>query len=393
MLRTIMLMLAAGAVPAPQPPYTRRPQCPSTDVGGIVPAPHPLAPWDRGDPRWVNDPFLVWLAFPEGAPVLRQTHGKVAEVTIDSIRMGKPVVLVGQDRVTVEPAELQPPWQRGRPPALTSPFRLDGVGAQIHCVFATMAVAYHYGMPFCYTPIGALGHRESPGRWEEFFGLVHPELRMRCPLAQDFHDSRGHGWLRRQNISETLARQGPVMVPRCGHVMTKKRPAKFYTNAALSVFRRLLWYNTKPAVWPTVGTERRVSVHVRLGDAIRKVPDRVLPFWVVEDHIAALRERHPGASFHVHSDGRGAGALNASDVMLYINEPLASSFTRMVSADVLVLAISQLSWIAGMLSECCEVWYPQLWVTGRTRLQHRPLSHWSPFGPRRLDNATARSSA
>eukprot|EP01062_Namystynia_karyoxenos_P001977 TRINITY_DN10691_c0_g1_i1.p1 TRINITY_DN10691_c0_g1~~TRINITY_DN10691_c0_g1_i1.p1 ORF type:complete len:403 (+),score=59.57 TRINITY_DN10691_c0_g1_i1:88-1296(+) len=398
----LLLLLGVAAAPAPLPPHTRRPQCQGTDAAGArpippgvlaFPAPHPLAPWDRGDPGWVTDRMLVLFAFPEGAPVVWRTQGSNVTGVVtghDFSRRGGPVVLLGQDRVAVGPAQLESPWRRGRPPALTAPPRGDGLGAQMHCAYASMAVAYHYRMPFCHTPIWVIGHGERhTAAWEEFFGLLHPGLRALCPVPRKFLEYR-------TEPSEALARRGPVPVPgNCGHVVTKPKITTFYSSATLSVFRGLFWYNMKPAVWlgEAISAGRRVSLHVRLGDAVARAPGRVLPFWVIADQIAVLRKHHPGASFHVHSDGRAAKVLKASDVTVYVGEPLALSFVRMVSAEVLVLAISQLSWIAGMLSECSEIWFPQLWLSGQTKLRHPPLPHWRPYGPRQLVNATARPAA
>lgn len=88
------------------------------------------------------------------------------------------------------------------------------------------------------------------------------------------------------------------------------------------------------------------------------------------DIINSIRKSHPGAKFHIFSDGDPElfECFKANDTTLHINTSLMDTYTRMVFSDILVMSKSSFSYVAALLREHGEVYYTPFW--------HRPASSW-----------------
>jgi hypothetical protein len=73
--------------------------------------------------------------------------------------------------------------------------------------------------------------------------------------------------------------------------------------------------------------------------------------------------------FHIYSQGDEKNFLHFKneDVVLHLNEPIESTFYSMVTAQILVMSKSSLSYTAAMLSDGI-VYYLPFW--------HKPASSW-----------------
>ena len=73
--------------------------------------------------------------------------------------------------------------------------------------------------------------------------------------------------------------------------------------------------------------------------------------------------------FHIYSQNDISDYSNycLTDIELHLNDDLFNTFTGMVSADILVMSRSSLSYVAAILSDG-EIYYQQFW--------HSPADHW-----------------
>lgn len=88
------------------------------------------------------------------------------------------------------------------------------------------------------------------------------------------------------------------------------------------------------------------------------------------DLINHIRNTHEGKKlFHIYSQGEEKNFLHFKndDVLLHLNEPIESTFYSMVTAQILVISKSSLSYTAAMLSDGI-VYYLPFW--------HKPASNW-----------------
>jgi hypothetical protein len=86
--------------------------------------------------------------------------------------------------------------------------------------------------------------------------------------------------------------------------------------------------------------------------------------------IDYIRKNYDGEKiFHIYSQGEEKDFLRFKndDVLLHLNEPIESTFYSMVTAQILVMSKSSLSYTAGMLSDGI-VYYLPFW--------HKPASNW-----------------
>ena len=87
----------------------------------------------------------------------------------------------------------------------------------------------------------------------------------------------------------------------------------------------------------------------------------------------SIREKYKDSNkellFHIYSQGDMTQfeELVKDDVKFYLNYDIIKSFTGMVSADILVISPSSLSYVAAMISDG-EVYYKRFW--------HNPRKNW-----------------
>ena len=84
-----------------------------------------------------------------------------------------------------------------------------------------------------------------------------------------------------------------------------------------------------------------------------------------------IREKHKDKIllFHIYSQGNISDfkEIANSDVYFYLNHDIIESFIGMVSADILVLSPSSLSYVAALISDG-EIYYKKFW--------HNPKKNW-----------------
>jgi hypothetical protein len=88
------------------------------------------------------------------------------------------------------------------------------------------------------------------------------------------------------------------------------------------------------------------------------------------DLINHIRENYNGEKkFHIYSQGEleSFNAFKNDDVVLHINEAIETTFYGMVTANILIMSKSSLSYVAAMLNEGI-VYYLPFW--------HKPASNW-----------------
>jgi hypothetical protein len=88
------------------------------------------------------------------------------------------------------------------------------------------------------------------------------------------------------------------------------------------------------------------------------------------DTIDSIRKTHPGAKFHIFSDGVPEifECFKADDTTLYLSTSLTHTYTCMLYADILVTCKSSFSYVPALLRDHGEVYYTPFW--------HKPASSW-----------------
>lgn len=241
--------------------------------------------------------------------------------------------------------------------------RGDGFGTHVVALLSALAYCDLKNLTYVHRPWDHVGHC-PPGMsiadWsadlEHFTGLVHDEVK----------------W------SDLL---GPV--PAVPQVRFGRDADKFFNLKFLASMRERYMSSLPPknnsisfvATRDTV----RVAVHIRRGDIGEFHKGRftniteTLSFMKLVGQDIAAKGNSRNITFHVYSEGDSATfeELNRSygneRVFLHLGEQIQTSFHDMVSADVLIMAKSGLSYAAALLS-AGSVYYQPFWVM--------PLSHW-----------------
>lgn len=148
-------------------------------------------------------------------------------------------------------------------------------------------------------------------------------------------------------------------------------PAECAKTCSFKKIKRIFRQNKQPKTYFD-SNHLHIAIHVRKFNPHdtrvygTDTPDSV--FLTIIDELREKFEIHRPL-FHIYSQGTAEmfKAFNAPDIILHLNDSVEDTFTSMVFADVLVTAISSLSYTAGLLSDGI-IYYTPFW--------HSPLPHW-----------------
>lgn len=255
--------------------------------------------------------------------------------------------------------------------------RDDGAGAQISARISAMIFARLTGARYAHTPLREVAHAPaglSPAgwaaEWESFFNLGAGH-----PAAADLIEAGYATRHLRKPQRELLARHTVHDVPHC-HKITDRRPDAW---AALAPeLRRAYDATPKPALEGFSPGSLNVALHVRRGDvgSAGRFSER---FTGDDDVLAfhdALRARladWPDVKMRLFSQGDPADfrAFAERGIELHLDEDVFTTFHHLVRADVLLVAKSSFSYLAGVIGgNICFI----------DRLGHPPLPDWFRFG-------------
>lgn len=119
-----------------------------------------------------------------------------------------------------------------------------------------------------------------------------------------------------------------------------------------------------------------VGVHIRRMNQLdtaktkyyKEIPGTDVPNYIYQDIINQIKHIYPTYKIHIYSQGIESDFQFGDNVILYLNESIEDTFSDLVSANILVVAPSSLSYSAALLSKgivytinCCN----------------KPLPHWN----------------
>jgi len=225
--------------------------------------------------------------------------------------------------------------------------KTDGFGAQYIAKMSGIAYARHAGYKYYHIPFRKMEHipEGDVNKMEEFGGLRSDDVCKNLCVKNQKHQ---------HYITE---------------VHNSTNPEKYYTNSVREELRKMYDSTSKPRRDPRCD----VAFHVRRGDVtIAENNDRYTTNSEIGDQLDKLIKMFPTKTICLFSQGEEKDFASVVQsrpyVLLKLNEPLIDTFHNMVTANVLVIAKSSLSYSAGILNRG-RVFYRDIHF-------HKPLASW-----------------
>ena len=235
--------------------------------------------------------------------------------------------------------------------------RSDGLGSQVHAkISCLLEASASSSLQYVHSPLRRLAHGVSREKAEDFFNLGENEI----PVGL-------------VNVSGAQVGHCHTFADRNAHLYALLRPllrSKYYSPAA----------TRKPHIQEFRPEAVNVAVHIRQGDALKQcanlVPWPKAGFSRCVPHnetaammlgVASMLKVH-NISQHVNFQIYTQGQLQGFPTMLFqqhgyefhenTDTEVLSVFHAFVSADILVLGHSSLSYLAALYNENIVVWHP-----------------------------------
>lgn len=273
---------------------------------------------------------------------------------------------------------------------LTCSQRDDGAGAQVSARVSAMIFAGLTGAKYAHSPMRNVAHVPEgmtpeawSAAWETFFNLG-----MGQPLAADLVAAGYATRDVRKPRRALLSRHTVHEVAHC-HKVTDHFPEAW--AAIAPELRKRYDATPKPELAGFDPARLNVALHVRRGDVGSAGQfserftgnDQILAFF---DALAGRLAPYASPCFRLFSEGSPEAFPGFAErgIELHLNEDVFTTFHHLVSADVLLVAKSSFSYLAGVLGGgVCFI----------DRLGHPPLPGWFPFSteiPAEFDSALRR---
>lgn len=248
--------------------------------------------------------------------------------------------------------------------AVTSTPRNDGFGAQFQTILCAALYAHAYGCEFVYSR-PRLSHLYSEEEVEEFNKLINFEGNFRSAEGTEPTVDIGASYTFVEgNIDAIL--EGEMMAKI--RKIFKENKTNPFEKGTFNVAVHIRRPSTRPTIdvmaqnggWGETKNIRNFDI-----DQTDRFSRNSHFLTVIQD----IRSKHPGAIFHIFSDGDPElfESFKAPDTVLHISTSIPDTWTRMVFADILVTSKSSFSYTAALLSEN-TVYYTPFW--------HKPASKW-----------------
>ncbi len=256
--------------------------------------------------------------------------------------------------------------------------RDDGGGAQVMACASAMIYARLRGLTYAHSPLTQVAHAPAgvevadwSAAWEKCFALGAGEV-----SAADL-EARGMPVVAVPKPHRFWPRSHRLHVVAHCHKVTDRHPEEW--AAVAPVLRRKYFSSPKPVLPDDPPDAIRVSIHVRRGDvassgrfAERFTADGEILRRVARllDGLGADRER---VVLRMFSEGEPAefAAFAAAGATLHLGEDAFTTFHHLVCSQVVVLAKSTFSYLAGLIGGGLCLYEP-FW--------HPPLPGWLTFG-------------
>jgi hypothetical protein len=248
--------------------------------------------------------------------------------------------------------------------AVTSCIRDDGFGSQFQTIICSALFAELHGHEFVYSR-PRLAHLYSQEEVDEIEKIINFDGKFTTATGTEPRIDLGRSYsFVEENIDHVIESQ-PMQKIRSFFRENKVNPFEPGTfNVAIHIRR--------PSIKPTID----VPVQNGSWGATKNITnfdsdqtDRFTRNGHFLDTINSIRKLHPGAKFHIFSDGAPElfECFKSDDTTLHLSSSLTETYTAMVMADILVTSKSSFSYAAALLREG-QVYYTPFW--------HRPASKW-----------------
>lgn len=248
--------------------------------------------------------------------------------------------------------------------------RGDGGGAQLQASLATFASARQRGLEYVHIPLSVVEHREeSREQWVERWNSLFSFPANSGPGTRAFSLDSRFSTLR----AVLRYRESAVLCSRGFRKLADRSP-RVYENVRKEIRG---FYRSEPS---RAGREpaaaRVLSAHVRRGDVktVGRASFRYTPNSEILESIGGLVAANQDVQVVIFSNGTLAELQEFVDRGWEVRNELDAieTFRCLIESDVLVMAKSSFSYVAGLVSSG-EVWYENFW--------HPPLPSW-----KRLDS-------
>lgn len=233
------------------------------------------------------------------------------------------------------------------PAAVTCAGKTDGGGAQVHAVLSVQAFCRRFSLTYAHTPFTQIEHTSGPqdvARWEATFDLgkghTHADALGLQTIPLKAYASKPWLWAQRVIVSLPHAHD--------------------YTDRSNEDYS---WFRESHAS-PHHEGPLRIAIHIRRGDvspthnANRYTPDAEI--LATLDAIRPALPSQTTAEVHVYSQGREEdfAAFTQAGCTLHLEEDALDNLSAMARADILVIAKSSFSYVAGLLSQGLVIYEP-----------------------------------
>ncbi len=244
---------------------------------------------------------------------------------------------------------------------ITNASKFDGGGSQVHQTLSVQAFCKAFGVPYAHTPFAAMAHTpDQVERWEKRFdlgrGLTHVSS-LDCSVVR-----------LRDFLQAPWAWQKPCILSGLNiHPFINSNP----TTYDLVRDRAIALYGGREPAYS--GAALRVAVHVRRGD-VESGNWRFTRNAEIARRIVQLRRATSGCGVSTEVTVFSQGVPDDFpefldlDVELRLEGDPLEALNCMIHADILMMAKSSLSYVAGLLNRKGLVIYEPYW--------HAPLPGW-----------------
>lgn len=217
--------------------------------------------------------------------------------------------------------------------------RKDGFGSQYQALMSGLAYTRHNKCLYHHTPFDTIAHEQNAKDLDKFTGFKS--------------DS---------DSSDNVTQIDPSELHKINYAPD---PSKYYTKDVVEEIRSMYYSTPKPDNCPY-----DVAIHIRRGDvSLNNYSDRYTKDEYYLKLIKYLRNKNKNLTFCVYSEGKPNDfkIYTENNVNLRLNYDLQKTFHEMVTAKILIMAKSSLSYSAAILNEN-TVYYTSFW--------HKKLDHW-----------------
>lgn len=216
--------------------------------------------------------------------------------------------------------------------------KTDGFGAQYQAIMSGIAWSRFKNYNYIHTPFKNMEHGGDIKSLNNFIGIP------------DTHS--------KNNID--------ITEPFSSEVHFSSNPSEYYTNDVIALLRNYYYTTPKPII-----EKVDIAIHIRRGDVnIETHENRYTSNSYYNKIIKYLNYKYPTNNIVIFSEGseKNFSELNGKNLSFRLNKSIEETFHSLVSAKILVTAISSFSYSAAILNPNEIYFIKSPW--------HNPLKNW-----------------